>query len=183
MPREVIVVDYDPRWPRTFEALRDRALGALDGIACRIEHVGSTSVPGLAAKPIVDLDVIVSPSEPLEGVIARLGAIGYVHIGNLDVEGREAFRPPPGDPPHNLYVCPEDSPALRNHLRFRDHLRAHPEVAKAYGELKKSLAPRFRHDISGYVEAKTDFIVGILQELGFPSEELDTVLRINKRPK
>src|SRR5215471_6265984 len=99
MPREVIVVDYDPQWPRTFEALRDRALGALDGIACRIEHVGSTSVPGLAAKPIVDMDVIVAPSEPLEGVIARLGAIGYVHVGNLDVEGREAFRPPPGDPP------------------------------------------------------------------------------------
>jgi GrpB-like predicted nucleotidyltransferase (UPF0157 family) len=180
-PREVIVVDYDPQWPTTFEVLRARTLRALEGIPCDIVHVGSTSVPGLAAKPIIDIDVIVQPEEPLATMVARLRVLGYVHQGNLEVEGREAFRALPEDPLHNLYVCPEDSPALRNHLRFRDHLRAHPDVAAAYGALKKELALRFRWDIEGYVAGKTDFIVGILEHLGFPETELATARRINKR--
>jgi len=183
MAREVIVVDYDPTWPALFDQLKARAWPVVQDVALRVEHVGSTSVPGLAAKPIVDMDVVVpAGASAVEEAIARLARLGYVHQGNLEVEGREAFRAPPGDPQHNMYVCPDDSPALRNHLRFRDYLRSHPEDARAYAALKRGLAARFRFDIDGYVEGKTEFILGVLERLGFPEEEIARARAINVRP-
>ncbi len=178
--RDVVVVPYDPEWPVLFARLRDRAWPVVRDIARAIEHVGSTSVPGLDAKPIVDLDVIV-PERATATAIARLATVGYAHQGNLDVEGREAFRAPAGNPPHNLYVAVDGGPAVRNHLAFRDHLRAHPEEARAYAAIKRELAARFPRNIDAYVEGKTSFIVGVLERLGFSRGELETAVRINVR--
>ena len=157
MPDPIVIVDYDPAWPLEFERIRDRAAAAVGGLAVAIEHVGSTAVPGLAAKPIIDLVIVVEP-ENVQRAIERLSAIGYLHRGNLGVEGREAFDVPEGERPHHLYVSPTDSEELRAQLTFRDRLRESPALATEYEALKRELALQFRDDRIGYTEAKTEFV-------------------------
>ncbi|MDP9373984.1 MAG: GrpB family protein [Chloroflexota bacterium] len=163
MAKAVVVVEYDPAWPRLFERLRARVTGALSGLAVAVEHVGSTAVPGLPAKPIIDLDAIIPSAADLPVAIERLTAIGYVHQGDLGIPGREAFAPPPDTPRHHLYVCTPDSAEYRRHVLFRDYLRAHPGEARAYGELKRAAARRFGDDRDAYTKAKDAFVAAILQ--------------------
>jgi GrpB-like predicted nucleotidyltransferase (UPF0157 family) len=160
--RHILVVDYDPSWPLTFMALREPIRQALGGIALTVEHVGSTAVPGLAAKPIIDIDVVIASLADLSAAIDRLAALGYVHSGDLGIDGREAFESPPG-PAHHLYVCVQGSTALANHLAVRDRLRRNPDKAREYGELKKQLARQFPTDIESYVAGKTDFLLEVLR--------------------
>ena len=178
----ITIHDYDPTWPDTFAALRDRVAPALADILVTIEHVGSTSVPGLAAKPIIDMDVVV-PGSAMAEAIARLEALGYTHRGDLGIPGREAFARPADTPAHNLYLCAPDNTALANHRAVRDHLRANPTEARAYGELKKRLAREHADDMEGYVEAKSGFILDILQRSGFSADDLTTIERINRKPQ
>src|SRR5258707_11678358 len=107
----IVVVDYDPAWPSTFEMLRSRAWEVVGDFALSIEHVGSPSVPGLAAKPIIDMSVVVTSPTEISLAVTRLATLGYVHRGDLGIVGREAFHLPAGLPAHHLYVCPQDSPA------------------------------------------------------------------------
>jgi GrpB-like predicted nucleotidyltransferase (UPF0157 family) len=164
VPDPIFIVDYDPEWPREFDALRDRAASAVGDVAVAIEHVGSTAVPGLAAKPIIDLVVVVEP-EDVQRAVERLVAIGYVHRGNLGVEGREAFSAPEGDRRHHLYVSPTDSEELRAQLAFRDRLRLDGTLAAEYEALKRELAVEFRDDRMGYTDAKTEFVVAASRPL------------------
>ena len=177
--RKVTVVDYDSTWPSQFERLRDRVLRALSGVAVTIEHVGSTSVPGLAAKPIIDIDVIVASASDVAVVIERLSAISYAHRGNLGIEGREAFESPPGLPTHHLYVCVQGNLAVRNHLLIRDYLRGNAEAVIAYGLLKRQLAEQFPTDMTRYISGKTDFLLSILRDCGFSERELEAVADAN----
>jgi GrpB-like predicted nucleotidyltransferase (UPF0157 family) len=158
MENPVIVLDYDPAWPGLFQALRKRIADALGDMAAAIEHIGSTAVPDLAAKPIIDIDVVLASETMLPAAIERLANLGYIHRGNLGVPEREAFRAPANDPPHHLYVCPPCSAEFRRHIAFRDYLRAHPKDAKIYGDLKIVLAERFREDRSAYNTAKCEFV-------------------------
>ena len=158
----VVIVDYDPAWPELFNALKSSVDAALGEVALRIEHVGSTSVPGLAAKPIIDMDVVVR-AEDLKKAIALLATIGYVHDGDGGIPGRERFRPPAGLPSHHLYVCAEDNAELIRHLQFRSYLRTHPDAVAQYGALKKNLAAAYGDDREGYSIAKTEFITAILR--------------------
>ncbi|MFL5952644.1 MAG: GrpB family protein [Gaiellaceae bacterium] len=153
----IVIVDYDADWPDEFERLRARAASAVGKLALAIEHVGSTAVPGLAAKPVIDLVVVVASGD-VAAAIERLEEIGYVHVGDLGIDGRDAFDPPPGETRHHLYVSPEGTEALRAQLAFRDALRRSPQLATDYEELKRELAVRFRDDRRGYTEAKTDFV-------------------------
>lgn len=162
MADPIVIVDYDPRWPSIFAHLRNRIAAALGPLAIRIEHIGSTAVPNLAAKPIIDLDVVIASRDDLPPVIGRLQPLGYDHEGDLGVPGRKAFTAAPDTYPHHLYVCAADSAALARHLTFRDLLRAHSETARAYGELKRSLAVQFRHDRAAYTDAKTAFTDAVL---------------------
>ena len=158
MANPIIVLDYDPTWPAIFQSLRKRIADALGDMAAAIEHVGSTAVPGLVAKPIVDIDVLLASEPMLPAAIERLASLGYIHRGNLGVPEREAFYAPANDPPHHLYVCPPGSAEFRRHMAFREYLRAHPKDAKMYGDLKLVLAKRFREDRSAYNSAKTEFV-------------------------
>jgi GrpB-like predicted nucleotidyltransferase (UPF0157 family) len=162
MKNPVIVLDYDPNWPGIFQTIHSRIANALGSIAARIEHVGSTAVPNLAAKPIIDIDVLLAPETELSSANDRLASIGYVYQGDLGIPGREAFLAPAGDPPHNLYACLPDSREFQRHLVFRDYLRSHPQDAKVYGDLKKSLAAQYRNDISAYVAGKSEFVAEII---------------------
>jgi GrpB-like predicted nucleotidyltransferase (UPF0157 family) len=127
----VVVVDYHPQWPELFQALRRRIAGALGDVAAAIEHVGSTAVPGLAAKPIIDIEVLLASADALPAAIERLARLGYTHKGNKGVPERDAFLSAANEPPHHLYVCPPSSQEFRRHVAFRDYLRAHPKEAKA----------------------------------------------------
>jgi GrpB-like predicted nucleotidyltransferase (UPF0157 family) len=126
--RTVIVLDYDEDWPRRFEELRARIWPVVADIAFRIEHVGSTSVAGLAAKPIIDMTIVVAGREHVPRAIERLATIGYRHLGDLGIEDREAFEHPRDLPRHNLYVCPEGTIGVVNQLAVRDYLRATPPL-------------------------------------------------------
>ncbi len=169
---KVVIIDYDPRWARDFETLRARIWPAVEDFAVSIEHVGSTSVPGLAAKPVLDIDIVVRSGEGVRMAIERLSAIGYSHRGELGIEGREAFRAALNEPAHNLYVCGENSAALLDHLTFRDYLRAHPETAQAYADLKRDLALQFPHDIDSYATSKTTFVTAILEAAGISRQRI-----------
>lgn len=182
---EILVVDYDPAWPQLFEQLRARVWSIVSDHAITIEHVGSTAVAGLAAKPVIDMTIVVPDAQALAVIIERLEQLGYTHRGDLGVPGREAFAPPEGAegaPAHHLYACVEGNTALRNHLAVRDHLRRHPQAARAYGQLKRQLAARFPHDIAAYIEGKTPFVQKILAEAGFTDSELAQIRAINRKP-
>jgi GrpB-like predicted nucleotidyltransferase (UPF0157 family)/SAM-dependent methyltransferase len=168
MPDPVVIEDYDAAWPEQFAQLRDRVLSVAGDIVLRVEHVGSTAIPGLAAKPVIDLDVVVARADDVSQVAARLESVGYRREGDLGVPGRAAFDYPPGERRHHLYVCPASSPALRRHLQFRDRLRADPGLAAEYGELKQRLATEYGHDRDGYTEAKSAFIESVVTRAGQP---------------
>ena len=177
----IVVVDYDPMWPEIFEQLRTHVGSVLHDVALTVEHVGSTSVPGLAAKPIIDMSVIVASKREVPLAIARLATLGYEHLGNRGIEDREAFRHPEGWLAHHLYVCPQGSLAVQNHLAVRDYLRTHPETAQEYGELKKRLAQEFPNDIESYVDGKTNLVLEVLREQGIATEQLVAIEQANRK--
>ena len=177
--RRVLVEAYDPAWPLQFEPLRAGIQAAVGDAAIAIEHVGSTSVPGLAAKPIIDIDLIVPSRADMAAAIERLAGIGYLHVGDLGIEDREAFEPPPGSPPHHLYACVRGCVALENHLKVRDYLRAHPSAAQAYGELKLWLAQQYPYEPFRYSMGKTDFLLTVLSDAGCRADDLHKVRRAN----
>ena len=141
---------------------------ALGQLAIGIEHVGSTSVQGLSAKPIIDIDVVIKDDTLVEDVVSALGEIGYQHEGNLGIVGREAFKYDGKKHlmKHHLYVCPEDSPELRRHIAFRDYLRAHPEAVRDYSRIKEEGAKQYPDDMERYIEHKSPFIKKIYAEIG-----------------
>lgn len=160
VPDAIRILDHDPRWPELFRALAERLRTALGSAVIAVEHVGSTAVPGLAAKPVIDLDVVVLPQD-FRLAIERLASLGYAHEGDRGVAGREAFRWPQGEERHHLYLCAPGSPALRDHVLFRDHLRAHPDTARAYADLKREMARRNVDDRTAYQSAKSGFIEAV----------------------
>jgi GrpB-like predicted nucleotidyltransferase (UPF0157 family) len=161
----VIIVPYDPAWPERFIQIRDEIAAALGPIALGIEHIGSTSVPGLAAKPIIDIDVVIPVESALSLVIGKLSKLGYGYEGERGIEGRHAFAQPSRLPRHHLYVCAAGNPELKRHIAFRDYLRANPDAAQAYGLLKQRLSDRFGSDRESYTNAKTVFISDALSML------------------
>ena len=154
-----------------------------------IQHVGSTSVHGLIAKPVIDIDLIIEDRSFLESIKTILAKLGYEYMGNLGINDREAFKrassrtPDDGSlrdwPAHNLYVCINGSVALRNHLALRDFLRANPHKAKEYGELKKRLIAENPFDIDLYIKHKTPFILEILKTLDFDESSLNEIKKAN----
>jgi GrpB-like predicted nucleotidyltransferase (UPF0157 family) len=155
--QSIDIVEYDPQWPLLFEQEKTRILDVLRGFDIVVEHVGSTSVPGLAAKAIIDLLLVVSNSEEAVRAITPLVSLEYECRGEAGIPGRIFFRK--GVPrTHHLHLYARGHSEIKRHLLFRDYLRANPEAARAYAELKRALAEKFRHDRDAYSEAKTDFI-------------------------
>lgn len=166
--KRVEVLPYDTAWPVRFEEVRQYLLGILSSPEVRVEHVGSTSVPDLAAKPILDIDIVLQNGADFEAVRSLLEANGYFHIGDLGITGREAFKyqDKPQLMRHNLYVLSADADELRRHLTFRDWLRSHPQDREAYAQVKIAAARQFPDDISAYIDAKSDVILDIYKRCG-----------------
>ncbi|WP_376795922.1 GrpB family protein [Thermogemmatispora sp.] len=161
MSRRVILVDYDPGWPLEYAAERQRLAEALSPWLVAIEHIGSTSVPGLAAKPIIDIMVAVGALSQAAHCIEPLHTLGYAYQPEVErfIPERRYFRKLRGEQEtHHLHLVEYDSPFWRRHLLFRDYLRSHPATAQEYARLKRELAVRFPEDVAAYTEAKTAFI-------------------------
>ncbi len=173
-PKPVIVEAYNDRWPVMFDELQSILRDRLGKLILTIEHVGSTSVPKLAAKPIIDIDIVTQSISLLPEVIVKLNELGYNHEGNLGIEDREAFsridERVPYDksmnrkPEHHLYVCSMESAELERHVTFRNILRTYPNLLEEYASLKKELAKKFRDDRNSYTEGKTRFITRVMEE-------------------
>lgn len=172
------VIHYDPVWPARFREIQAALHTALDGVpVVSIEHVGSTSVPGLAAKPVIDVDVVVQRAD-LPAAIPALQHAGYTHRGDLGISDRHSMAEP--DPPRrHVYVVVDGSLALRNHLAVRDALRADAELRAIYADLKARLSAEV-HDIGDYVERKTEFLTQILSDAGFTEAELQIIRSANQ---
>ena len=172
------IVPYDPGWPAAFEAEAVRLRAGLRDMALRIDHHGSTAIPGLGAKPVIDIQISVATLSPLSKYIAKLSAIGYTHVPHLD----DAFCPffhRPGEWPHthHVHVVERGGREERRTLAFRDYLRDHPDVARAYEERKRTVAadivtadPKSQER---YAAGKTDFIeqvVALAVARGYPRD-------------
>lgn len=151
--------DHDPAWKEEFRRERERLISALGTDIRRIDHVGSTAVPGLKAKPVIDILASVERLDP-ELFASRLAVLGYVHVP-IGEEERLFFRK--GMPrTHHLHLVLEGGEEFRRHILFRDRLIAHSEEARRYAVLKEELAERFRNDREAYIRGKEDFISEIL---------------------
>lgn len=166
--KHVVVLPYDEQWKHDFLQIKAELTNVLGQLAIEIEHVGSTSVQGLSAKPIIDIDVVIKDYSGLEDAISALGKIGYQHEGNLGIVGREAFKYDGKEHlrKHHLYVCPEDSPELKRHIEFRDYLKTHPDAVREYSRIKEEGAELYSDDIDRYIEHKSTFIEKIYEEIG-----------------
>ena len=172
---------YNPDWKCQFQELKDLIWPKIFAHSVSIEHIGSTSIEGLAAKPVIDLDIIIKDASKFAPVKAALEEIRYEHRGNLGIEGREAFRCLNPKVPHHLYVCIEGSIALKNHILLRDHLRANPTDREMYSNLKMNLAKEFHDDIDSYVDGKTDFILKILEKYELDQDQLKEIEKVNRK--
>ncbi len=161
---EIAVSDYDSAWPAWFEQVRSHIWPAIREVALRVDHVGSTAVPGLAAKPIIDMDVVVASEEEVRPAIEGLEAAGYRWRGDLGVSGREAFKEvrDQGLPPHHLYVVVENNRAHQDHWLLRDLLRADDKARDRYAALKRRNVELAASDLDVYVAAKAALVAELL---------------------
>ncbi len=163
----VIVVPYDEAWPSLFFEERTRIEGAIGPWVEQIEHVGSTAVPGLAAKPVIDIMVGVKSLDDSPILIERLVGIGYEYVPEFErvLPFRRYFRKmQEGRRTHQIHLVERSNAEWWDrHLLFRDYLRAHPEAAEVYARLKYDLSDRFGEDRVAYTDAKTDFISEVVR--------------------
>ena len=166
--KKVIVLPYDAACKSAFEAIRAEIQTALGDLIIGIEHVGSTSVKGMSAKPCIDIDVVIRDYSVFDAVVQKLDAIGYIHEGDLGIKDREAFKyaNKPHLMTHHLYVCPRDSEELHRHIVFRDFLRKNSEAVKKYSQVKETAAKLFPDSIDQYIEYKSPCIEELYRECG-----------------
>jgi GrpB-like predicted nucleotidyltransferase (UPF0157 family) len=173
--KPIIIEPYDPEWKNTFEDLSTTLFSKLQDDNILVEHVGSTSIKGCSGKPIIDLVIIIQSVNNFDKISKKLGELGYVHVGDRGIGGREAFKRRDDTVPftktrknwmeHHLYVCTWDNLELKRMIKFRDYLRTHPISMKNYVELKVKLADKFRNERDLYTSSKTQFIQEILKKI------------------
>ena len=175
---KIEIVAYDAGWPVTFEAEAVRLRAALQSLALRIDHHGSTAIPGLGAKPIIDIQISVATLQPLSVYRAKLDAIGYIHVPHPDDSFCPFFHRPIRWPhTHHVHVVERGGREERRTLAFRDYLRDHPGVAREYEELKRRAAAQSvaadPESQERYAESKTAFVervVALAIPQGYPAD-------------
>ena len=177
----IVLEAHSPDWARHFRLVADtleRALADLPIIS--IEHVGSTTVPGLPAKPILDIDIIV-PRDVVAPAIGALARAGYAHCGDLGVTDREAFTAPDETPARNVYLCVAGTLHLRNHLAVRAALLEHPALRDRYGAVKQQLVSEPGMDIHRYIAGKSAVLQDILAISDLTADEKEQIHELNTR--
>jgi GrpB-like predicted nucleotidyltransferase (UPF0157 family) len=180
VPQPLQIAPYDARWPQEFAAERERIARALGSLARRIDHHGSTAVPGLAAKPVIDIQVSVEQLQPLDAFGAPLATLGYVHVPHADDAVCPFFHRPAVWPhTHHVHVVHSGGEEERTTLAFRDYLREHADVASEYAALKRQLAAATDASVAAsreaYTTAKSEFIDRVMRialAAGYPRDLL-----------
>jgi GrpB-like predicted nucleotidyltransferase (UPF0157 family) len=157
--RVIEVQDYQCDWPRAFDTEQQRLINRIPLTDIKIYHIGSTAVPGLAAKPIIDILLEVSEVEALDQHDPVFLALGYECKGEHGIAGRRYYQKGGDNRSHQIHAFNRDSVGIRRHLAFRDYLIAHPQIAQQYGEIKRAAAFTCKHDINKYCQLKHDFVV------------------------
>ena len=168
---KVVVLPYDKAWKSDFEEIKKEITDVLGDLLTGIEHIGSTSVEGMAAKPCIDIDAVIRDYSVFDSVVNRLKTIGYIHEGNLGINEREAFKYSGKTHlrTHHLYVCPEYSTELHRHITFRNFLRNNPAAAAKYSSVKLKAAQLFPENIDKYIEYKSSCIAELYAMCGLSS--------------
>lgn len=175
MPQHIIVTEYNPDWPQMFQQEMKKIERILGDNCVAVCHIGSTSVPGLAAKPIIDMMPIVKELAAADAVSAEFEKIGYEYLGEFGIPGRRYLRKGGDERTHQIHIFARtDRKNIERHLALRDYLRTHPEAREAYGKLKKQLAEKYPYDIDGYCDGKDAFVRELEQRAlcQFPASEL-----------
>lgn len=175
----VQVIPYNPEWREWFLELRSQIWPQISDLVFDIVHIGSTSIEGMSAKPIIDIDIVVDSMDYFDAIKARLSRLGYIHQGDLGIKGREAFKLDYDHKiPHHLYLCQVDSSAYRNHTLLKKHLTENPDAFKRYNDLKVGLAEA-AESIDTYWRSKTLLILEFLEMEGLSQDELDSFRKDN----
>ncbi len=159
MVKKVKVVPHNPNWPNLFRAEADRIAAVLGQEVIAIHHIGSTAIPGIKAKPVLDFLIEVRDIDQIDDFNAEMIKLGYQPRGEYGIPGRRYFsKKTSSTSTHHLHTFQSGNPEVERHLNFRDYMRAHPEDAQTYSRLKEELARKFPEDIEGYIEGKGGFI-------------------------
>ncbi len=159
MPQHITVVEYDPEWPLKYAQERDRITEILKGNCIAIYHIGSTSVPSLPAKPIIDIMVAVRSLAQADAAAEQFSGLGYEYLGEFGIAGRRYLRKGGDERTHQIHMFQADDwENIGRHLAFRDYMRSREKERNEYANLKKDLAQRFPYDIDGYCDGKEDFV-------------------------
>jgi GrpB-like predicted nucleotidyltransferase (UPF0157 family) len=159
MTRKVEVVPYHVDWPERFKAEAEALARVFGSQLLSIHHFGSTAIPGISAKPIIDILVIVREIQTVDALNPRLAGMGYQPVGEYGIPGRRFFYKGTSElRSHHLHVYQAGNPHIMRHLAFRDYMRTHPVSARAYSRLKESLASEHPEDMEGYIAGKNDFV-------------------------
>jgi GrpB-like predicted nucleotidyltransferase (UPF0157 family) len=156
---EITIQEYDSAWPLTFQSERDALVSAIPIELVAIHHIGSTSVPGLAAKPIIDIMLEVANIDVLDSVRYSFEGLGYECMGEFGISGRRFFRKGPrGHRTHHIHAFEIGSIGAVRHLAFRDYIKEHPNIAAEYETLKRAVAAACAGDIQRYCDGKAEFM-------------------------
>ena len=159
MPQHITVLNYDPEWPLKYERERKAIAEILDGNGISIYHIGSTSVPGLAAKPIIDMMAVVRSLEKVDDARGKFSELGYEYLGEFGISGRRYFRKGGDERTHQIHIFQADDwNNIERRLAFRDYMRTHEKERAEYAKIKTALAQRFPYDIDGYCDGKDAFV-------------------------
>ena len=158
------VVDYDPGWPKAYEAEIARIRTVLGDEIVHARHIGSTAVPGLAAKPVIDILLEVEDVARLDAHDGGMRSIGYEPRGEFGILGRRYYPKGGDERTHHVHAFAVGDPRIAEHLAFRDYLRAHPDVGADYAGVKRQAAAMHRHDPDGYAAFKQEIVGGILSD-------------------
>jgi GrpB-like predicted nucleotidyltransferase (UPF0157 family) len=161
----VKLAPYSSEWPKLFEEEEKLLRGLIGKYVIDIQHIGSTSIPGMTAKPILDIGIAIARFQEGKRCVKPIESLGYEYKGENGIPGRHYFAK--GDPrTHHLHMLELDSEEWRKHIIFRDFLRENKEMAREYARLKRDLAEKFRNDRLSYTEGKSDFVAEILKMAG-----------------
>ncbi|MCF8000516.1 MAG: GrpB family protein [Halanaerobiales bacterium] len=159
--RKISVKPYNENWKVKYNKEKYKLEKKLNDIIVKIYHIGSTAIPNIKAKPIIDILVVVEDINKVDRYNDSMQALGYEPKGEFGIENRRFFQKGGNNRTHHVHIFQKGDKEIKRHLNFRDYMRAHPKEARKYSQLKETLADKYYHDINKYIEGKNDFIAEI----------------------
>lgn len=159
--RNIVVEPYNKKWKAKFKSEKHKLEKVFNDIIVDIHHIGSTAIPGIKAKPVIDIMVVVKDIDKVDSFNNAMKTLGYEPKGEFGIENRRFFQKGDNNRTHHVHIFQQGNKEIKRHLNFRDYMRAHPQKAHKYSNLKETLADKYSHDINKYIEGKNDFIAEI----------------------